>query len=185
MEIPVLLTPRLLLRPVTLDDAPAVQALFPHWSIVRLLSANVPWPYPPEGALTHLRDNVMPRIAEGLQWQWSLRLREAPDSVIGMIALMDSAVCNRVFWLGEAWQGQGLMSEASQVATDYWFEELERPLMRVVKAAENLASCRISRHQGMRLVREGERDFVAGRLPAQLWEISREEWSRVTKIPTA
>ncbi len=46
---PTLETPRLWLRPLELGDAPQVQALFPHWEIVRYLSALVSWPYPPAG----------------------------------------------------------------------------------------------------------------------------------------
>jgi hypothetical protein len=29
----------------------------------------------------------------------------------------------------------------------------------------------------MRVVREEERDYVCGRLPAEAWEITAEEWS--------
>ncbi len=35
---------------------------------------------------------------------------------------------------------------------------------------------RISRKTGMRLVRIEDQDFVSGRLPAEIWEITAEEW---------
>ena len=57
-------TPRLLLKPLELTDADQIQALFPHWEIVRFLTKAVPWPYPPDGALTFLRDSAFP--------QWSV-----------------------------------------------------------------------------------------------------------------
>ncbi|MGH8392623.1 MAG: GNAT family N-acetyltransferase, partial [Pseudomonas sp.] len=60
--------------------------------------------------------------------------------------------------------------------TEYWFEVLERPVMRVPKAAPNVASRRISERTGMRLVRTDEGQFVAGSLPKDIWEITREEW---------
>ena len=44
--LPTLSTPRLTLRPLQLEDAPAIQALFPQWEIVRHLASRVPWPYP-------------------------------------------------------------------------------------------------------------------------------------------
>ena len=50
------------------------------------------------------------------------------------------------------------------------------PVLRVAKAAGNLASRRISEKQGMRLVGTGERDYVSGRLPSEMWEITAEEW---------
>jgi RimJ/RimL family protein N-acetyltransferase len=40
-------TERLILRPLALADAAAIQELFPHWEIVRYLLNRVPWPYPP------------------------------------------------------------------------------------------------------------------------------------------
>lgn len=43
---PTLLTERLILRPLTLDDADGIQQQFPHWAVVRYLNALVPWPYP-------------------------------------------------------------------------------------------------------------------------------------------
>lgn len=49
---PALESARLLLRPLELSDAAAVQLIFPKWEIVRYLANKVPWPYPPDGALT-------------------------------------------------------------------------------------------------------------------------------------
>lgn len=42
MPLPRLHTPRLLLRPLQLEDAEAIQRIFPQWEIVRYLSARVP-----------------------------------------------------------------------------------------------------------------------------------------------
>jgi ribosomal-protein-alanine N-acetyltransferase len=53
---PELETKRLILRPLELADAKQIQVLFPYWEIVRYLTNRVSWPYPPDGALTHLRD---------------------------------------------------------------------------------------------------------------------------------
>lgn len=117
--IPTLTAPRLILRPLELSDAPAVQAVFPRWEIVRFLAARVPWPYPPDGAL---------------------------------------------------------MAEAVEVITAFWFEDLGRTVMQVPKAAANLPSRRMSERAGMRLIERTERDYVSGRLPAEIWEITREAW---------
>src|SRR5438105_14220342 len=59
--------------------------------------------------------------------------------------------------------------------TDYWFDVLSFPLMRIPKAAANAASRRISEKQRMRLVAAEERDYVEGRLPAEIWEITAGE----------
>ena len=68
-----------------------------------------------------------------------------------------------------------MMTEASTAVTDYWFETLERPVLRAPKAVANVASRRISERGGMRLIEITERDFVSGRLPAEIWEITRQE----------
>ena len=176
-DIPVLETERLILRPLELADAPAVQKTFPQWEIVKhLSSASIPWPYPPDGAMTFIRDIALPAMREGVEWTWSLRPRSGPDALIGLIGLYDTSEANRGFWLAPEWQGKGLMSEAVEVVTDFWFATLGRPLMRIPKAAPNLASRRISEKTGMRLVETGEKDYVCGRLPMEVWEITREEW---------
>ena len=90
---------------------------------------------------------------------------------------MRSSDENRGFWLGLPWQGKGLMSEASETATDYWFNVLGFSVLRVPKAIPNVASRRISEKQGMRVIAKMERDYVGGRFPAELWEITAEEWN--------
>jgi ribosomal-protein-alanine N-acetyltransferase len=96
--------------------------------------------------------------------------------LIGVISLMDEPDDNRGFWLDSQWHGQGLMSEASEAVTDYWFETLARPLLRAPKTVANEPSRRISEHSGMRVVRTEDRDYVSGRFPAEIWEITRDEW---------
>lgn len=176
MDIPTLYTERLILRPLELADAEAIQRLFPHWEVVRYLNAFVPWPYPTDGALTYLRDNALPSVARGEEWHWSIRLKSAPGQLIGNISLMNEQDNNRGFWLAPKWQGQGLMSEASAAVTEYWFKPLGRSVLRVPKAALNVGSRKLSQRTGMRLIGTDEGDFVSGRLPREIWEITREEW---------
>ncbi|WP_200939827.1 GNAT family N-acetyltransferase [Brevundimonas sp. Root1279] len=132
-------TPRLHLRPLTLADAPAVQRLFPRWEIVRFLAAHVPWPYPSDGAERFIRDLCLPAMARGEEWNWSLRPKSEPDRLIGIISLMAKPDNNRGFWLDLDWQGQGLMAEASEAVTDFWFDTLGQPVLRVPKAIDNAA----------------------------------------------
>ncbi len=174
--VPVLETKRLLLRPLELADAPQIQVLFPHWEIVKHLNNIVPWPYPADGSLKHIRDVTLPAIARGEDWGWSIRLKSEPEQIIGRISLYPKGENNRGFWMGIPWQGKGYMTEACDAATEFWFETLGFKVLRVPKAVDNTASRRISLHQGMRVIREEMRDFVIGRLPAEMWEITREEW---------
>lgn len=177
-SLPTLTTSRLTLRPLELADAPAIQALFPQWEIVRYLADRVPWPYPADGALSFMRDVALPAMRQGREWHWTIRLLSEPQTLIGAISLSDEEDNNRGFWLAPQWQRQGLMQEACEAVTAYWFEVLQRPLLRAPKALLNLASRRISERSGMRLVEIIEKDYVSGRFPSELWEISREEWLR-------
>lgn len=173
---PKLETPRLLLRPIELADAEQVQLIFPQWEIVRYLDSRVPWPYPPDGALTFYRDVALPAVERGEAWHWTLRLKTDPGPIIGGIAVMRGDHQNRGFWIVPPWQGQGLMSEACDAVTDYWFTVLKFPVLRVAKAVANAASRRISEKQGMRIVGVEEREHVSGRHLAEVWEITAEEW---------
>ncbi len=175
--VPVVETARLTLRPIGLADAGAVQELFPHWEIVRFLSTKVPWPYPPDGALQFIRDVALPAMERGEQWVWAIRLKGGPGHPIGVINLSAGRDENRGFWLALPWQGQGLMSEACEAVTGFWFNSLGREVLRVSKAVPNVASRRVSEREGARLVAIEERDYVSGRGPAEIWELTREDWN--------
>ena len=173
---PPLETQRLLLRPIELADAPAIQRLFPRWEIVQYLDTWVPWPYPDDGAERYLRDFLLPTIARERWWSWSIRLKTAPDQLIGVIDLFDWKDDNRSFWLDPAFHGQGYMSEAAEAVTDYWFDVLERPVLHIPKAVDNIASRRISEKLGMRRIATVEKDYVGGRMMSDVWEITAQEW---------
>ena len=178
---PTLETERLLLRPLELSDTEQVQILFPHWEVVKYLNAIVPWPYPPDGALTYYRDQALPAMARGDEWHWTLRLKQNPARIIGAIGLIRGATDNRGFWLATPWHRQGLMTEAVIAVNDYWFDVLGFPVLRAPKAIANVASRRISEKTGMRMVGTEERNLVSGRLLSEMWEITAEEWRAFRK----
>jgi RimJ/RimL family protein N-acetyltransferase len=169
-------TGRLILRPLQLSDAEQTQRLFPEWEIVKLLNAVVPWPYPADGALAYYRDVALPAIDRGDEWHWTLRLKQSPAHHIGAVSLHNHRADNRGFWLGLPWHRQGLMTEAVIAVNDFWFDILGFESLRAPKAVGNLASKRISEKTGMRMVGTEERNFVSGRLPCEIWEITAEEW---------
>lgn len=178
MAVPRLDTRCLVLRPLELSDAAQVQALFPRWEIVRYMATVVPWPYPPDGALAFLRDVALPAVARGEAWYWTIRTKQAPGRLIGVVNLNAGRDEHRGFWIGVPWQGRGYATEACAAATAYWFDVLGFPVLRVGKAVANAPSRRISERSGMRRVGVEERAFVAGRLPAEVWELTAAEWRR-------
>lgn len=176
MSVPVLTTDRLVLRPLELADAGSIQKHFPRWEIVRFLVAEIPWPYPADGAENFVRETALPAMQAGQEWHWSIRPAKSPDQLIGVVSLMDKPDNNRGFWIDPDWQGQGFASEASAAVTRFWFETLGRSVLRAPKAATNTPSRRISERTGMRLVRTEEGHYVSGRHLTEIWEITRDEW---------
>ena len=69
-----------------------------------------------------------------------------------------------------------MLASASDAVTDYWFDTLQRPVLRVIKAIANTASRRISETSGMRVIATEDRDYVSGRWPSEIWEMTAEEW---------
>jgi [ribosomal protein S5]-alanine N-acetyltransferase len=169
-------TERLVLKPIALVDAEQIQAIFPRWEIVQYLHTRVPWPYPADGALQFIEQVALPSVERGDAWNWTLRLKREPELIIGNLELRKSEPSHRGFWLCPEWQRQGLMSEACAWANDFWFTTLGFSVLRVSKAAENRRSRRISERHGMRLVGVTEKDFVCGRLPSEMWEMTAQEW---------
>ena len=174
---PALETARLVLLPLTPEDAPVIQRVFPHWEIVQYLAAAVPWPFPDDGAHHYVNNVALASVAAGTGWFWTLRDKTLPSELLGVICLTDTVDNNRGFWLRPEWQKQGLMAEASMAVTDFWFNTLNREVLRAPKASLNRASKRISEASGMRLLRIEKKAYVGGEMDSELWEITRDEWN--------
>lgn len=178
-SVPCLETRRLLLKPVTVDDAPAIQRAFADYAIVRQLSNNVPWPYPPDGAKAYLQSAILPFMGASV-WAWGLHLKVQPDGIIGVIELRRQAIRgNRGFWLARKHWGNGLMSEAAEITTEYAFEVLEFDELIFENAASNEASARLKRSVGAELVAIRPGSFVDPMLTqAEVWRLTREGWHK-------
>jgi RimJ/RimL family protein N-acetyltransferase len=176
-ETPVLETRRLVLRPLAAQDIPAVQKIFGQWEVVRHLLANVPWPYPEDGAATNMAECLAKR-ARGEQLYWAITLKGADDALIGRIDLRPDAGDHemRGFWLDPAQWGQGLMTEAAEAVTAWAFETLQWPHIYVTNSAENVGSHRIKEKQGFRLVEVVDGEFVSGPAPKEIWMLTRDAW---------
>jgi len=176
---PELQTARLILKPLVSEDATQIQRIFPRWEIVRYLVASVPWPYPDNAAQDYVDNVALAAMRAGKGWFWTLRRKENADELMGVICLMDTPDNNRGFWLVPEWQGQGYMMEACNAVTDFWFNALERDVLRAPKAVANDRSKRLSQRSGMRLVRLQKGEYVSGTLETELWEITREKWNQL------
>lgn len=175
---PVLHTRRLILRPVRPEDAPALQRRFPRWEVVRHLDASVPWPYPADGAATHLA-RCQEELDLGAKHHWAILPKGGPDELIGGIDLWPDdgkSRSQRGFWLDPDFQDQGLMTEAAERAAAYAFQELGWPHLWLTNAEANTASARIKEKQGARLVDRVPGRSVSGEGTMMVWLLKREDW---------
>ena len=176
---PVLHSERLTLRPIRLDDGPAMQKRFPQWEVVRYLNARTPWPYPADGGAAHARLCVE-RIARCEAFNWAITLKGGDDELIGLMDLRpDDGVSReqRGFWIDPEFWGRGLMTEAAQLVTEYAFVELGWPHLWLDNAEANIGSHRIKEKQGAHIVdRVPDAPWVSGPDTKVVWLLTREDW---------
>jgi RimJ/RimL family protein N-acetyltransferase len=150
---PTITTERLILRPFTIEDAPAVQALAGDRAVADT-TLNIPHPYP-EGEASrwisthaddyHARRGVVFAIT-----------RRATGELVGAIALVIHLAHRRAemgYWIGQAFWGRGYATEAARAVRDYGFNALPIDRIDAHHFARNPASGRVLEKIGMR--REG------------------------------
>lgn len=115
MMPPVLTTRRLTLRPVTLDDAAAIQRGINNWDVVQWLTAP-PFPYALDDAVYFINE-VIPTITN-----WAI---DAGDGFIGTIGFAPDLG----YWLDADYHGQRIMSEAAEAVVAWHFGQSQQALV--------------------------------------------------------
>ncbi|HEY2356685.1 MAG TPA: GNAT family N-acetyltransferase [Phenylobacterium sp.] len=180
---PVLETERLILRPPREGDVPETQRRFPQWDVVRWLHAEVPWPYPADGAAQHWQ-RMRGEMERREKSHWAIMLKGGDDHLIGLIVLWaddGETRDQRGFWLDPAFWGQGLMTEAANRVTDYALVELGWPHLWLNNAEANVASHRVKEKQGATVIDRTARDYVSGPGTKVTWLLTREAWLAGTR----
>jgi ribosomal-protein-alanine N-acetyltransferase len=149
LERPELHTERLLLRPFSLADAPAVQALAGEKEIAAT-TLTIPHPY-----------------EDGMAEEWIGTHQEAfekGESIIFAVArLSDGALIGAVgleinpqnvrgelgYWIGVPYWNQGYCTEAARAVVNYGFEQLGLARIHAAHFKRNLASGRVLQKLGM------------------------------------
>lgn len=163
MKLPTLEAPRLNLRWLSTEDAPALFDLFSHPDVARYWSRPAMTERAQAEALVR---SIQQHFTQGDLFQWGLTLANA-SRVIGTCTLASIDRSNRRAELGFAlhpdhW-GQGLMKEALQVLIDHAFGALNMHRLEADIDPRNTASLRLCERLGF--TREGylrERWIVAG-----------------------
>ncbi|MGY3485986.1 ribosomal-protein-alanine N-acetyltransferase [Bradyrhizobium sp. USDA 4011] len=181
VETPRIETRRLILRPLALSDAAAIQRHFNNWNVIKTLATVVPWPYPEDGAESFIK-RELDKIAAGEEsYQWVLVLRAGDGEAIGNINFRpraDGRKGNRGFWLAEPYWNQGLMTEAIAAVNDFAFLTLGLDHFHVCNAQSNVASRRVKQKTGAEFVGFVELPHHNGESRAKKWKVTRETWLR-------
>lgn len=177
---PILETPRLLLKPASLDDCAALQPLFADWEIVKYMVASIPWPNPDDGVYAYTRDFVLPDMQAGKSHVWTL-VERASGASMGRIDLNVGQIDfdkdeHRGYWIGRKFQRNGYMSEAMAATANYAFDVLGMPLLISRVAEPNNGSNSLQQISGAQIAHTAESDYGAGRLSTNIWHLTPDAW---------
>jgi RimJ/RimL family protein N-acetyltransferase len=183
IETPTLETERLILRPLKISDSPAVQKHFNNWNIIKNLLDTVPWPYPDNGAQDYIENMVMPLIKEGKVYVWSIRLKEKPKDLIGLLEYrhITDRDDNRGFWLAEPYWRKGYMTEAVARVNDFIFDDLSVERIIVCNFQGNEGSKRVKEKTGAQFMGYCEKQHHSGTIQSEVWEVTAENWRKFKK----
>jgi len=161
---PLLTTTRLLLRQMTLDDAPAVQRLRSNTDVMKYI--NRPLTQTVEEAEKWI-SVIIDALERNDKISWRICLKENPAEHVGSIGLWridrENHRAEIGYMLEPHLQGKGLMFEALQPVIHYGFDELKLHSIEAQIDPRNAASAALLRKAGF--VQEGyfkENYFLRG-----------------------
>lgn len=121
----ILETPRLLLRPFTVEDAPA---MFANWASDDEVTKYLTWPThtDPAGSRAIL-EGWVGQYADPTCYNWAVVLKELGEPIGSMGVVQRNAAAESVhigYCIGRRWWHQGITSEALDRVIRYLFEEV-------------------------------------------------------------
>lgn len=180
-ELQELNTPRLILRKLTMADAPLYfqrigsrpeVAQYMLWETHKHLSET-------ESVITH----VLSRYASGRCYRWCIALAE-DNSPIGAIELLrfveEEDSCSFAYMLGSDYWGMGYGTEALRKVLDFAFAVMHLQSVTADHIAANPASGAVMRKAGMTFCRHipGKYEKQGKKLDACEYRITRQQWNR-------
>jgi ribosomal-protein-alanine N-acetyltransferase len=136
-------------------DAPAIAEMMTEAISKRLASWPVPFSPPmAEEKISSARGAAVQRRSLPLVLE-----RKSDGAICGWVSLMcppgEDRVALTTYWLGEQYQGQGLMREAGPVAVELAFKHMEIDYLRAAVQPDNAASLAVIRLLGFGPLGEG------------------------------
>lgn len=162
MELP-LATERLALRGWRTDDAAALHRLLNDWEVIRTL-AVVPFPYSRALADAWVASSAQ-RLAEGEAYQLAITgTEDGTETLVGGIGLRLNRAARTAelgYWVGRAYWGHGVASEAAGRMARWALANLDIDRIEASVATDNAGSIAVLRRIGFRHVGDGMKMSVA------------------------
>lgn len=136
MEQPQLTSDRLLLRPLTLGDAPSIQIMASDKRVAEM-TANIPHPYPETGAVDWISQHAS-NWQQRKQASFAITLKSSQE-IVGCIGLVldDSKAAELGYWVGVEHWGNGYATEATKRIITFGLNDLK---------LDKILACRLSRN---------------------------------------
>lgn len=147
--LPILTTPRLLLRGFQLGDAPRVASLAGDIEIARMTS-NIPHPYQEENAVEWIqghKDQFLSNSA--IHFAIVKRDENLLIGAIGLTLDPQNLSAELGYWIGKPFWNCGFASEAAQMILKYAFEQIGLNRVEARHMTKNPASGRVMQKIGM------------------------------------
>ena len=158
--------PRLVLRPLTPEDADAIVAGVGNYDVVRWLS-QVPYPYSRADALDFLESRV---AADDLIWGI-----EHEGQLVGAISIGDALG----YWLARPHWGKGLGFEAVRAVVDHWFANPDNTVLNASYFLDNARSGQVLGAIGFRPVEVVDQPSraLSQNVPSQKVRLTHADWA--------
>jgi len=174
-------TPRLIIRALRLEDAPAVQHLAGEWDVARFTS-SIPHPYPDGAAEAWIRGQ-----AEDFDNTFAVE-RRADALLLGAIGFDHDAEKREVvfgYWIGKPYWGHGYATEALQALVDHAFTLQHAERVRAAAMPENRASIRVQEKVGLVYCGVAQEPAPArgGAIGVEVRVLDRQRWLTLQAPP--
>ena len=183
-EQPTLQTERLVLRPLTLQDAPTLSRLAGRREVADT-TISIPHPYSEEQAQKWIA-GFADLIAQGKVVVFGMTLKSA-GGLVGTIGLRDvdteHSQAEMGFWVGMEYWGQGYATEAARAVVGFSFGQLKLNRVYAHHMVRNPASGRVLSKVGMKpegLLRQRIRKWGVFE-DVVLLAMLREEWPQASR----
>jgi RimJ/RimL family protein N-acetyltransferase len=178
---PTLHTPRLILRPFTLADAPDVQRHVSDRDIAAM-TLSIPHPYPDGGAEKWI--SSLPGKYEAGQFAGFAIIDRDSGALAGSISLTPEHAHGRAelgYWIAKPFWARGYATEASRAIIAFGFESLGLNKIHAAVFLKNPASDRVIRKIGMKWegrLREHDRKWGVYE-DIDVYGVLAKEWAQV------